>query len=288
MKSFIPATALLLERTTTSVWKKGEKYEKEKKVKILEYDEKHVLAEAQGTSVYEVELQFRGGGISKKCNCFYSKDKPARHPPCKHIIATAILWDEAHGIKRPGAEDVKDYTIPPPLITRNQLMKAYDNPLNADLNVLRLASDEFALSPRVHAKLPDAPKFSNDSKKPIEDNEISSAFGEIHSWMNRRDYDMYFCAGEMAAAFCEVMRRIIKRASVTPAIVLAEILLDCMQFHEDMILNMIDDSEGEYVFGNAHLDDLFQHLQQRKDISPDVREQYMAMLVEYEERFEEE
>ncbi|MBU2213019.1 hypothetical protein KJ996_00060 [Patescibacteria group bacterium] len=281
------ACDLLLERTTTSVWKKGEDYEQTKKVILQEFDERHAQAEACGTSVYQVELQFRCGGISKKCNCFYSNDKPARHPPCKHIIATAILWDEARGIKRPDSKNVEDYTIPPPLITRNQLIKAYDDPLNADLNILRLAADEFALSPRHHARLPDAPKFSDDPKKSIEDSEIASAFGEIHSWTNRRHYDMYFCAGEMEAAFCEVMRRIIKRASATPAIVLALVLLECLQFHEDMIMKMVDDSEGEYVFGDTHLDDLFQHLQQRKDVPPDVREKYAAFLAEYQESREE-
>ncbi len=281
------ACNMLLVRTTISVWKKGEDYEKTKKVKLIEYDERYVIAQAQGTSVYQVELQFRSGGISKKCNCFYSNDKPARHPPCKHIIATAILWDEARGLRRPEQDIVEKYAIPPPLITQNQLMKAYDDPLNADLNVLRVASDVFALSPRSHAKLPDCPKFSFDPKKPIEDEEVASAMGEIHSWTGRRDYDMYFCAGEMEAAFSELVRRIIKRATATPAIVLAGNLLDLLQFHEDMMMNMVDSSDGGYVFGDAHLDDLFQHLKQRKDIPPDVSDQYSKLLEEYQDSIEE-
>ena len=280
------ATALLLERTTTFVWKKGEEYERQKKVILKEHDEKYAKAEAYGSSTYQAELQFRGSGISKKCTCPYSNDKPARHPPCKHIIAAAILWDEARSIERPTQDVVEGYTIPPPLITRAQLMKAYDDPLNADMEILRLAADEFALSPRVHARLPNAPKFSDDPQMPIENGEIASAFGEIRSWTNRRHYDMYFCAGEMVAAFCEVMRRIIKRAPNTPAIVLARTLMDCLQFHEDMTIELIDDSEGEYVFGDAHLNALYHHLQSRRDVPPDVRTQYDKLLQEYEEREE--
>ncbi len=279
------ATNLLLERTTTSVWKKGEDYERTKKVKLLEHDEKHAVAEAHGSSVYKVELCFRGSGISKSCNCPYSKDKPASHRPCKHIIATAILWDEARGIKRPDAKDVEGCTIPPPLITRDQLRKTYADPLNADLDVLRLASDVFALSPRLHAKLPNAPNFSDDPKKTIGKDEVASALGEMHFWTTRRHYDMYFCAGEMEAGFCELMRRIIKRAPVSPAIELVSTLLDCLNFHEEMN-KWIDYSEGEYVFGDEHLDELFHRLKGCKDVPPDMREKYSRMLFAYQEVFD--
>lgn len=280
------ACDLLLERTTNAVWKRGEEYEQTKKVILQGFDERHAIAEAHGSSLYKVQLRFAGGGIGKRCTCPYSEGKTASHAPCKHMVATAILWDEARGIARPSSNNVEEYTIPPPLISREQLRRAYDDPLNADLEVLRLAPDEFALSPRAHARLPNMPEFSDESSDPMEETEVSGAFLAMRSWSRRRMYDTYFCAGEMVAAFCEVMRRIMKRAPATPAIRLAGILLKCQSFHEKLIMELIDDSEGEYVFGNVHLEELHRLLQRRTDVPPDVRGEFQSLLQQYTENLE--
>jgi hypothetical protein len=198
------------------------------------------------------------------------------------MIAAAILWDEARGMRRPSAEDIEKYTIPPPLVTRAQITACYDDPLHADLEVLRLASDEFALSPRPHARLPQKPALSDDATEPLTLEEVKRAFRDIEQWERRRAYDRYFCAGEMVAAFCEVLRCIHRRCDATPSLVAASILREAQKFHYTLILELIDDSEGEHVFTEAHLTE-FHRLLRERTVPEGERAAFARFLQEYED-----
>jgi hypothetical protein len=256
------ACDLLLGKTYQEFWYRGEKYANEGRVVIKKYDEKEVVAEVKGTEPYLVTLKFLGGGISRRCNCPYSKDASSRRASCKHMIAVAILWDEARGIKRPTKEEIESYTISPPLVTRSQIDKLYRDPLNADLEILRIAADESGHWSRPHARLPNLPNFITDEKTPLTNEEVKKAFSQIKSWSNRRHYDPYFCAGEMVAAFCEVARIIKKRLLNTPPVIAAQILREAQKFHYIIIMQLIDDSDGLHVFTEAHLDDIYQKLKE--------------------------
>ncbi|MBM4402338.1 MAG: SWIM zinc finger family protein [Candidatus Cloacimonetes bacterium] len=240
----------LLYRTYLESWKKGEKYADEGKVEIEKFDDKSVIAHVAGTKLYETKLSFRGSGISRNCSCPVSDF-------CKHMVAVAILWDELRGIQRPTAVVVESKAIPPPLISRADINKAYADPVNADLNVIRLAVDDYALSPRPHARLPNAPHFDANLKQPLTLTEVKKAWSEIKSWSRKSTYDYYFCAGEMVAAFCETMRMIISRLEYSDILELAKILRSAQKFHYELIMELVDDSDGLHEFTEAHLDELY-------------------------------
>ena len=114
-KSLKSATDLLLNNTFEVVWRRGESYANDRKVSLLNSDEKESDAEVTGSKYYAVHLKFAGSGLSRSCTCPYQGDV------CKHMVATAILWDELRGQSKPSTEDIETATIPPPLVTRAEI-----------------------------------------------------------------------------------------------------------------------------------------------------------------------
>jgi hypothetical protein len=263
-------TVALLPRTSQETWKRGERYADQGRVSLTSMDKKSVEATVRGTETYTVTLAWRGSGISKSCTCPVGMRSEARHPPCKHMVAAAILWDERKGIQRPSPSEVDIEAISPPLVTRAQVNAMYRDPLHADLDVLRIAADEFNLSPREHARLPNMPKFNPDSSVPFTEKEAKSAFREIAGWTRRSAYHPWFCAGEMAAAFCDVLRTLFRRLPVTDALIAARVLKEARIFNEKLIMELIDDSEGEHMFTEAHLDEFYRLLKERE--APEVEQ----------------
>lgn len=153
------ATDLLLYRTYEELWERGEKYANQWKVKIVEYDDNHVKALVSWTEIYNVELFFRSSWLSRKCNC------PVKDI-CKHIVATAIVWDEIRWIPKPTQKEIKTISVPLRSITRSELENAYTRPISANLDIIRMAAEEYCLgSPRPHALLPKQPKLSLTKEK---------------------------------------------------------------------------------------------------------------------------
>ncbi len=247
------ACQFLLYRCETAVWKRGEDYADTGKVEIITSGDKEIIARARGTSVYNVRLVFAGGGISKTCDCPYAAGSSSQHAPCKHMIASAILWDESRGISRPNTETVEEETIPPPVVSRAQLNAIFKDPLNADLDILRVYIDESGRWSRPHAHLPVMPAFVDLVLAPITIEEVKSALSEMNKWTSRRNFDPYFCAGEMVAAFCEVLRCVDKRLAVTPVDIGADILERLIAFNQKLMTEKLDTSDGVHVFSEEHL-----------------------------------
>ncbi|MDA2918805.1 hypothetical protein MYX76_04815 [Desulfobacterota bacterium AH_259_B03_O07] len=266
------ATDLLITRTYTEIWERGEEYAKSGRVRIASSNEREVEAFVKGTELYKVKLKFSGAGISKNCNCPYSHGASAKHSPCKHMIAVAILWDESKGIEPPSKDEIEFETIPPPLVTRSQYVALFKSPLKADLELLRIAAEEIGSWSRPHSRLPNMPKFSSNENEPLSIKEIRKSFREIASWTNRRRYDYYFCAGEMVAAFCEVMRLVKKRLRVSSPLETAEIIREAQKFHYELVMGLIDDSDGLHEFTEAHLEDVYNHLKKMpvEDVEKDA------------------
>lgn len=240
------ATHMLLSRTYLESWKRGQEYAQKGKVKLTHFDEKAAEGKAYGTETYDVKLAFKSGGISRSCTCPVNDF-------CKHEIALAILWDEKRGIPLPSASDIENETIPPPLISRNDIMKAFNDPLHADLEVIRIAADESGRWSRPHARFPQKPRVLESGINP---DTIKKSLTEIRSWSRRRNFDPYFCAGETMAAFCEVIRETTKHWQKLSKGEKVKILVMLEEFENELIYQIIDDSDGLHDFSQAHIRNL--------------------------------
>ncbi len=268
------ACEALLYRTYQESWKRGEKYADDSRVKIISLKERSIKAKVKGTHDYEVTLAFKGGGISRKCECPVNDF-------CKHMAAAAIVWDEMRGITRPSKEEINDVSVPPPLVSRADIDRLYKDPINSDLQILRMASSGTGRWFRPHAVLPLAPKINTDKKSPIDLDELKKSFSEIRSWTRRRNYDYYFCAGEMAAAFIEVLRNTIGRISASDLATAADALLLCQRFNDELIAELIDDSEGQWMLTEPHLELMYEKLKEsdREGLVKDKLEQYLKRKI---------
>ena len=236
---------MLLGRTCLESWKRGEEYSLKGKAKLVRFDEKSAKGEAYGSETYEVKLSFKSGGISRSCTCPVNDF-------CKHEVALAILWDEKRGISKPSANEIENVTIPPPLVSRTDIMKAFNDPLNTNLEVIRIAADESGWS-RPHARLPQKPRILEGN---LTFGTIKKSLTEIRSWSRRRNFDPYFCAGETMAAFCEVIRETAKHWKNFDKFAKEKIITLLEAFENELIYEVIDDSDGLHEFSQAHLKNL--------------------------------
>ena len=176
------------------------------------------------------------------------------------MVATAIVWDELRGIARPSKQEVKSISISARSISRDDLEDAYNDPISAHLNIIRKASEEYCLgTPREHALLPKKPKLKSTKEK-ITREEVKSVIEEIRSWSRKRNYDMYFCAGEMVAAFCEVIRNFLYRLHLHTKDEIRQIYQNLKEFETELIEDLIDDSEGLHEFTESHLQEIEDYL----------------------------
>jgi hypothetical protein len=261
----------LLYRVTQEAWRRGEQYAQGERVGSLEPILKGFRAIVRGTQAYAAELAWRGSGLSKKCTCPVSGGQNS----CKHLIALAIVADQLLGIPPPDAEEVEAVAIPPPLISRADIEAMYRDPLNVNLTTLRLAASESGSWSRPHSRLPDAPKMSDSG--PLSVGEIKQALKEMERWSRHRNFDLYFCAGEMMAGFCCLLRLIGQRAQETSAEIMVEILEKAAEFHHRLVFELIDDSEGVHQFGEAHLQALIGNLHGRKDLPEPTKAVLLAI-----------
>jgi len=91
---------------------------------------------------------------------------------------------------------------------------------------------------------------------PVMKEEVEKSFREIVRWTKRKSYDRYYCAGEMVAAFCEILRIVRARGPITPVAPLAQILVSAQKFEHRLIDELIDNKDKLEVFSSAHIDDL--------------------------------
>ena len=263
------ACALLMKKTYRNVWMRGREYAGKGHVEVVAMNDEHIKAIVKGKESYNVNLSFPASGISKKCTCPYAVGSEARHAACKHMVATAIVWDEDRDIPPPDTKKIEAYTVPPQSAPRAQINKLFTKPLQADLQTLRTLTDERGGWSRPHSKLPDRPYFSDDEKAPLNIEEVEDAFKEMTKWTHRAKYDPYFCAGEMVAAYCEVIRSVKRRLPVSEPLTVASILLDAQKFHYKLVIQLIDSSDGLHVFTEAHLEDVFKEFKNMVSDSKD-------------------
>lgn len=262
------ASELLLPRTYKEVWKRGEEYADWKRVKPLNFDDVKFKAVVSGKENYEVVLKLTRNGIIKQCDCAYSKNGLSSRPACKHMVAAAIFWDEKRGLKRPSKKDIGLYTIAPPPISRQAIINLFKNPLRADLDKIRILVEYSSWSPQPHSRLPNSPKIVSDCRRPLKIGEIKKALAEMERWSKRSLYDPYFCAGEMAAAFCELLDVVKKRMVASrpkDAILIMALFVDW--FYKKF--NKITDcSEGVWIFPPVRIGNLVSTLLKKHPRDP--------------------
>ncbi|HRU39225.1 MAG TPA: hypothetical protein P5511_05050 [Candidatus Goldiibacteriota bacterium] len=249
----LSASYKLLRRATQKVWHRAEEIVRQHKVKIIEMNAKTFSATVSGTQDYTVKLVMKRTNVDTSCTC------PFRGPGvCKHIVASALVWDrEMVGVTPPEDREIESQCMPEPDNSgRLKLREMEKNPLDADLNDLRQFYELAGLWSRPHAKLPDMPAMDINPKEPLTMKEVEKALKQIAKWSSRSAYDHYFCAGEMIAAFCEVIKVIKSRLTATEAALSVDILLYAQRFHNKEFLRSIDDSDGMRLVSEAYLDDL--------------------------------
>jgi hypothetical protein len=249
------ATDLLLHQTDSRIWQRGEDYADMNKVAIYEFNDRGVSAVVAGTEAYRVSINVAGSGMSRVCSCPYFE---THGEFCKHIVAVAIQWDRQRGLPIPTQGEVEDYAIHRPSVSRRDIDRLYDDPMNADLDLLRRVPDLTALGgrPRKHAKLPVRPKKLLDTTDALTPNELRKCFTEIRSWTRRSTYDPYFCAGEMVAAFCEVLLIVKKRLPSTAPETVTDVFSIISDFYNHLVVELIDDSQGHRAVAVAYLEEL--------------------------------
>jgi hypothetical protein len=262
------ACDLMLYRTPMEVWHRGEALADIRRFNIVEQTEQSVEAEYEGSALYQLTLGFRSGGLNRRCSCPYQGDF------CKHLVALAIVWDRSRGLEPPTQAEVEHDAVPSPLVTPRQVDALHAKPLKADLGILRIAASEMGSWSRPHTHLPDKPQ-SVSLDHVLTTDEIVGIGHELDRWTRRRGYDPYFCAGEMVAAYCETIRAMFeyKPADARQA---AAILLALERLHKVLVLELIDDSNGEHVFGEAHIEELNRQYEDefgaRLDATPAIKE----------------
>jgi len=239
---------VLLRRTRVEVWHRGEKYALEGRVQITASDDKQVKAIVRGTESYDVFLKFLARGIRKQCTCPY-----AGGDVCKHMVATALIWDNMRGFAPPANDKVELETIHPPPISRKQIATCYARPLKADLDIIRVATDYYNLSPKKHARLPRCPRIETYEKVPFTLKEVKQALKEMERWAKRKTYHHYFCAGEMAAAFSKLLDVMYSRLPTSEPGEAIIIMAHCVDWRYRIFEQIVDGSDGVWIFPVARM-----------------------------------
>ena len=272
----LSACGLLLPLVQEHIWHRGWDYADSGVVFITKDTDTRCEGKVRGSRDYTVVLSITAGKVSARCNCPYAKSGDN----CKHMAAMAIMWDEKNGIKRP-SETVVGKKAGKEIQPADDFSEIESAPLTVNLNLLRRAVDYYVRSSRPHAILPDRPEGDWDESKSLKPAEVRKIFSGIRAWSRAKNYDPYFCAGEMLAGYCEAVRNIKKRLVKTRPEDAAKILMMSAVFLQDLIYRMIDSSDGTWMAATAHLNDLHQSL--KSTYAGHEDNIYTRLMEEYED-----
>ncbi|MBE0433699.1 hypothetical protein IBX73_09590 [candidate division WOR-3 bacterium] len=134
--------------------------------------------------------------------------------------------------------------------------------------MIRVAVDYYALSPKRHARLPKCPRMETSEKIPVQWAEIKSCLKEMERWTKRKTYHIYFCAGEMAAAFSEMLDVIYSRLSGSDPGEVIRIMAHCVDWYYRTFEQIIDGSDGVWIFPVARMGRIVDELLGRNPVHP--------------------
>ena len=232
-------TKYILNNTTEDIFWRGVDYAQKNKVKEIKKSEKIISAIIKGSNEYLVEFRQGPKYLKGHCSCPYAN---VNEDYCKHIVALAVAWDQESGFNLPDKKEVKKNCIQIDYNFDEKVNQMFNDPLNADLKFLAIASD-YTTWAKPHAKIPIKTTIEN-AKEELSLKKAQLGLQKIDSLTNNRNYDPYFCAGEISAVFCLTLDSIIKKLSTAPKDVQIKIIIDCIVFYYNQYLQVIDSSDG--------------------------------------------
>lgn len=115
------------------VFARGRRYADERQIVLLSVSAAGVLAAAYGTSDYTVWLKRPGPHVAGHCTCPAFEDSGL----CKHMVATALLANEAAALDESPADHVSDVEAHLAPLDRSQLQRLLMDLAINDWRVLR-------------------------------------------------------------------------------------------------------------------------------------------------------
>lgn len=241
-------TRYILCNTTEDIFWRGVDYTQKSKVKEILESDKIIGATVKGANEYLVEFRQGPKYLKGHCSCQYAS---MNEDYCKHIIALAVAWDRKNGFNLPNKKEVENNCIQIDYDFGKKINQMFNDPLNADLKFLAISSD-YTTWAKPHAKIPIKTTIEN-SKKELSLKKTQLGLQKIDNLTNNRNYDPYFCAGEITAVFCLTLDSIIKKLSTAPKEVQTKIIIESIVFYHNQYLQIIDSSDGIHEIPFARL-----------------------------------
>ncbi|KKQ90066.1 MAG: hypothetical protein UT11_C0013G0010 [Berkelbacteria bacterium GW2011_GWA2_38_9] len=241
-------TRYILDNTTEDIFWRGVDYVNKNKVDRIEESEKIISTTIIGSNEYLVEFRQGLKYLKGHCSCPYAS---MNEDYCKHIVALALAWDEKKGISPPDQKEVEKNCLQINYDFGKKVDQMFSDPLNADLKFLAIASD-YVTSARPHAKIPIKTTITN-AKEELSLKKVQLGLQKIENLTNNRNYDPYFCAGEISAVFCLTLDSIINKLTTVPKGFQIKIIIECTVFYYNQYLQIIDSSDGIHQIPFARL-----------------------------------
>lgn len=241
-------TRYILDNTTEDIFWRGVDYVNKNKVDRIEESEKIISTTIIGSNEYLVEFRQGLKYLKGHCSCPYAS---MNEDYCKHIVALALAWDEKKGISPPDQKEVEKNCLQINYDFGKKVDQMFNDPLNADLKFLAIASD-YVTSARPHAKIPIKTTITN-AKEELSLKKVQLGLQKIENLTNNRNYDPYFCAGEISAVFCLTLDSIINKLTTVPKGFQIKIIIECTVFYYNQYLQIIDSSDGIHQIPFARL-----------------------------------
>lgn len=265
---------MILEDVEKAVYDRGFSLANQKSVKLTQILNNACQSDVRGTQNYHVKLGFKRTGSPKcECTCLYF----TQHSDiiCKHIVATALVWDRSRSISDPEKDLVERLAIPEPEFSAKDLNAAFRDPVNANLDILRADPTGWM---RPHAHLPNRPKVCSEEKASLQG--VKQGISELRAWTRKSNFDPYFCAGEMIAGYCEMIRWLQDRIDDFTEDEIDKALELLINYHLELV-QRIDDSDGLHIFNEAHLYQLLKEVDEKEPIKSSSVEQLKEKITDY-------
>lgn len=259
-------TKILLSNAAEEIYWRGLEYADSEKVKIISETEKKLMAVVAGTKIYDVEFRQGPKYIKGYCSCPYFASNGGEY--CKHVVAVSIYYDRARKVPLPTDKDIESFTSKTDRGFWKKVDAMFNDPLNADLQLLAIASEYTPWGVRPHAKISVYPTLE-DLEIPLTVTEVKEGLEKISKIMGRSSFDSYFCAGEISAVFSKTLDVVISRLKNTEKKNALKIFELCVVFYFEDYLQGIDGSDGVWAIPKARLPLIYNNLKEMSVSSSD-------------------